>query len=286
MNRIVVESATKRFGSGALTVFDGLELAIHDRETLCILGPSGCGKTTLLRCMHGLAHLDGGRIVIDDLEVRAPRRNVAMVFQHFGLMPWKRVSENVAYGVELAGLERQSIDQRVLRYTEMVGLTGFERSYPYQLSGGMQQRAGLARALALEPDVLLMDEPFGSLDAQTREILQDELLRILQTTGIRGAEEGAQGVGAPGGRGPRTRSGRGAEREATASSTVFVTHSIEEAIALGDRVVVLTARPARVRDTIVVDIPRPRTVASVVAHPRFVELRDHCWRLLRERLVA
>jgi len=253
MNRIAVESATKRFGSGALTVFEGLGLAVRDKETLCILGPSGCGKTTLLRCMHGLAHLDGGRIVIDDLEVRAPRRNVAMVFQHFGLMPWKRVSENVAYGVELAGLERRTIDQRVLRYTEMVGLTGFERSYPYQLSGGMQQRAGLARALALEPDILLMDEPFGSLDAQTREILQDELLRIYQQQ-------------------PRT--------------MVFITHSIEEAIALGDRIVVLTARPARVRDTILVDIPRPRTVASVVAHPRFVELRDHCWRLLRERLVA
>ncbi len=260
MNRIAVESATKRFGSGALTVFDGLDLAVRDRETLCILGPSGCGKTTLLRCMHGLAHLDGGRVVIDDLEVRAPRRNVAMVFQHFGLMPWKRVSENVAYGVELAGLERQTIDERVLRYTDMVGLTGFERSYPYQLSGGMQQRAGLARALALEPDILLMDEPFGSLDAQTREILQDELLRILQHPGVRGG-------GAP-------------------STVVFITHSIEEAIALGDRIVVLTARPARVRDTILVDIPRPRTVASVVAHPRFVELRDHCWRLLRERLVA
>jgi NitT/TauT family transport system ATP-binding protein len=184
-----------------------------------------------------------------------------MVFQHFGLMPWKRVSENVAYGVELAGLDRQSIDERVDRYTEMVGLTGFERSYPYQLSGGMQQRAGLARALALEPDILLMDEPFGSLDAQTREILQDELLRILQGDG-----------GLVGGSAPRT--------------VVFITHSIEEAIALGDRIVVLTARPARVRDTILVDIPRPRTVASVVAHPRFVELRDHCWRLLRERLVA
>jgi len=253
MNRIVVESATKRFGSGALTVFEGLELAIRDKETLCVLGPSGCGKTTLLRCMHGLARLDAGRILIDGLEVRAPRRNVAMVFQHFGLMPWKRVSENVAYGAELAGLERATIEERVGRYTEMVGLTGFERSYPYQLSGGMQQRAGLARALALEPDILLMDEPFGSLDAQTREILQDELLRIYQQE-------------------PRT--------------MVFITHSIEEAIALGDRIVVLTARPARVRETLLVDIPRPRTVARVVAHRRFVELRDHCWRLLRERLVA
>ena len=259
MNRIVVENATKRFGSGALTVFDDLELAVRDGETVCILGPSGCGKTTLLRCMHGLARLDEGQIFIDELEVRAPRRNVAMVFQHFGLMPWKRVRENVAYGIELAGLTGPEIVERVNRYTEMVGLKGFERSYPYQLSGGMQQRAGLARALALEPDVLLMDEPFGSLDAQTREILQDELLQILQTAGARG------------GRVP---------------STVFITHSIEEAIALGDRIVVLTARPARVRDTILVDIPRPRTVASVVAHPRFVELRDRCWRLLRERVAA
>ncbi len=259
MNRIVVENATKRFGSGTLTVFDGLALAVRDGETVCILGPSGCGKTTLLRCMHGLARLDEGQIFIDQLEVRAPRRNVAMVFQHFGLMPWKRVRENVAYGVELAGLTGPEIDERVSRYTEMVGLKGFERSYPYQLSGGMQQRAGLARALALEPDVLLMDEPFGSLDAQTREILQDELLQILQTAGARGG-------GVP--------------------STVFITHSIEEAIALGDRIVVLTARPARVRDTILVDIPRPRTVASVVAHPRFVELRDRCWRLLRARVAA
>ena len=260
MNRIVVENATKRFGAGALTVFDDLELAVRGGETVCILGPSGCGKTTLLRCMHGLARLDEGQIFIDQLEVRAPRRNVAMVFQHFGLMPWKRVRDNVAYGVELAGLPEREIEERVSRYTELVGLGGFERSYPYQLSGGMQQRAGLARALALEPDVLLMDEPFGSLDAQTREILQDEFLRILQTAGVRGG-------GAP-------------------ATVVFVTHSIEEAIALGDRVVVLTARPARVRDTILVDIPRPRTVASVVAHPRFVELRDRCWRLLRERAVA
>lgn len=253
MNRIVVDGATKRFATGAVTVFEGLDLAVREGETLCILGPSGCGKTTLIRSMHGLMRLDAGRILIDDTEVRTPRRNVAMVFQHFGLMPWKRVSENVAYGVELSGLPKQEVSDRVARYIEMVGLVGFERSYPYQLSGGMQQRAGLARALALQPDILMMDEPFGSLDAQTREILQDELLRIYQ-------------------REPRT--------------MVFITHSIEEAIALGDRVVVLTARPARVRETLVIDIPRPRTVASVVAHPRFLELRDRCWRLLRERAAA
>jgi ABC-type nitrate/sulfonate/bicarbonate transport system ATPase subunit len=248
--RIAVEDATKRYVSGAITVFEGLELAVRDRETVCILGPSGCGKTTLLRCMHGLIGLDSGRIAIDGASVTGPRRNVAMVFQHFGLMPWKRVRENVGYGLELSGLARQSVIERVRRYTDMVGLAGFEQAYPYQLSGGMQQRVGLARALAMEPDILLMDEPFGSLDAQTREILQDELLSIYQ-------------------RQPRT--------------MVFITHSIEEAIALGDRIVVLSARPARVREIMAVDIPRPRTVASVIAHPRFVELRDHCWRLLRER---
>jgi NitT/TauT family transport system ATP-binding protein len=257
--RIVVQGAQKHFG--VVPVFAGLDLAVRDGETVCILGPSGCGKTTLLRAMHGLVPLDGGRVLVDDTVVSGPRRNVAMVFQHFGLMPWKRVRDNVAYGVELAGLSRETVAERVDRYTALVGLKGFERHYPYQLSGGMQQRVGLARALALEPDVLLMDEPFGSLDALTREVLQDELLRIYQG-------------------GHSTDNGR-----KTPPAMVFITHSIEESIALGDRIVVMSARPAVVRETLVVDIPRPRTVASVVAHPRFVELRDHCWSLLRERVA-
>jgi len=249
--RIVVEEATKSYPG--LVVFDRLDLTIGDRETVCIVGPSGCGKTTLLRAMHGLLPLDAGRIRIDGTEVRSPRRNVAMVFQHFGLMPWKRVAQNVAYGLELARTPRATITDRVARYIDMVGLNGFEGRYPYQLSGGMQQRVGLARALAVEPDVLLMDEPFGSLDAQTREVLQDEVLRIYERL-------------------PRT--------------MVFITHSIEEAIALGDRVVVLSARPARVREILDVPIRRPRTVASVVADERFVPLRDRCWRLLREPVAA
>ncbi len=247
-DRVIVESAAKHYGRGGLTVFEGLDLAVRDRETLCILGPSGCGKTTLLRAMHGLVLLDGGQVIIDGTPVTRPRRNVAMVFQHFGLMPWKRVHDNVAYGLVLAGLPRATIEERVRHYIALVGLQGFERHYPYQLSGGMQQRVGLARALAVEPDILLMDEPFGSLDAQTREVMQDELLRIYQEL-------------------PRT--------------MIFITHSIEEAIALGDRIVVLSARPATVRETIEVNIPRPRTVDAVVAHPDFVSLRDRCWRLLR-----
>ena len=209
--------------------------------------------------MHGLVPLDGGRVLVDNTVVSGPRRNVAMVFQHFGLMPWKRVRANVAYGVELAGLPRETVDRRVEEYIALVGLKGFEGHYPYQLSGGMQQRVGLARALALQPDVLLMDEPFGSLDALTREVMQDELLRIYQG-----------GHAEAGGR-------------TTPPAMVFITHSIEESIALGDRIVVLSERPAQIREILTVDIPRPRTVASVVAHPRFIELRDRCWGLLRER---
>jgi len=257
--RIVVERAAKRFG--AIDVFDELDLVVRDGEAVCILGPSGCGKTTLLRAMHGLIPLDRGRVLIDGTAVKGPRRNVAMVFQHFGLMPWKRVRENVAYGVELVGLPRRTIEERVDRYLAMVGLEGFEQHYPYQLSGGMQQRVGLARALALEPDLLLMDEPFGSLDAQTREILQDELLGIYQ-----------RGLAASGSKPP--------------PAMVFITHSIEESIALGDRVVVLSARPARLREILTIAIPRPRTMASVIADPSFVELRDRCWRLLREPVAA
>ena len=256
--RIAVVGAAKRFG--ATHVFDGLDLAVHDGEAVCILGPSGCGKTTLLRAMHGLIPLDAGRVVIDGSPVTVPRRNVAMVFQHFGLMPWKRVRENVAYGIELAGVGREEVARRVRRYVDLVGLGGFEAHYPYQLSGGMQQRVGLARALALQPDVLLMDEPFGSLDAQTREVMQDELLRIYQ-------EGAAVLAGAP-------------------PAMVFITHSIEEAIAIGDRVVVMSSRPARIRDVLAVGIPRPRTVASVVADPAFLELRDRCWRLLREPVIG
>jgi NitT/TauT family transport system ATP-binding protein len=203
--------------------------------------------------MDGLTSLESGQILVDGTPVAGPRRNVAMVFQHFGLFPWKTVTRNVGYGLELAGITAAERAERAQRYIELVGLAGFEGSYPYELSGGMQQRVGLARALATEPDILLMDEPFGSLDALTREQLQDELLGILELA-------------------PKT--------------MVFITHSIEEAVAMGDRIAVLTSRPARVREVLDVDIPRPRTVESVVAHPRFIELRERCWQLLRHREAA
>jgi NitT/TauT family transport system ATP-binding protein len=245
-DRIVVTGVGKAFGS--LQVFKGIDLAVADAEILALVGPSGCGKTTLLRCIDGLLPVTEGSIVIDGEEVVKPRAGVAMVFQHFGLFPWKTVFDNVGYGLKMAGIAKADIRERVPQFIKLVGLEGFERAYPYQLSGGMQQRAGLARALAVEPRVLLMDEPFGSLDAQTRELLQLELLRIWDRNRV---------------------------------SMVFVTHSIDEAVLLGDRVAVLKGRPSRVHELIVVDLPRPRDRSTLV-HPRFRELREHVWEQLMD----
>jgi NitT/TauT family transport system ATP-binding protein len=239
--RITMSGAGKRYG--ALQVFRDVEFAVGEREVLAIIGPSGCGKTTLLRCIDGLIPLSAGEIMVEGERVTAPREGVAMVFQHFGLFPWKTVFQNVAYGLKLAGATRAQTAEKVPRFIELVGLTGFESYYPYQISGGMQQRCGLARALSVEPRVLLMDEPFGAVDAQTREILQFELLRIWETR-------------------PTT--------------MVFVTHSIDEAVLMGDRVVVLKGRPSSVHEIVKVDLPRPRDRATLIK-PRFAELREHVW---------
>ena len=245
-DRIALKGVGKRFG--ALQVFRDIELTIGEREIVTIVGPSGCGKTTLLRCIDGLIPLSEGEIVIEGKRILEPTDGVAMVFQHFGLFPWKTVATNVAYGLKLAGTPAEEIARRVPRYIELVGLTGFEHAYPHQLSGGMQQRCGLARALATEPKVLLMDEPFAAIDAQTREILQLELLRIWETR-------------------PTT--------------MVFVTHSIEEAVLMGDRVVVLKGRPSTVFETIEVGLPRPRG-RKTLSEPRFAEVREHVWTTLMD----
>jgi NitT/TauT family transport system ATP-binding protein len=242
--RIRIEGLAKEFGS--LRVFEEVELEIAQRECVAIVGPSGCGKTTMLRCIDGLVEPTEGAVLIDGEVVKKPPKGVAVVFQHFGLFPWKTVYENVAYGLRMINASKATIEERVPRFVEMVGLKGFEKAYPYQLSGGMQQRTGLARALAVEPDVLLMDEPFASIDAQTREILQFELLRIW---------------------------------ESRPTSMVFVTHSIEEAVLMGDRVVVLKGRPSRVHEVIEVGLPRPRT-RETLSTPRFAEVREHVWSTL------
>jgi NitT/TauT family transport system ATP-binding protein len=239
--RITTSGARKLFG--ALEVFRDVNVDVGEREVLAVIGPSGCGKTTLLRCMDGLIPLSAGEIRIEGERVTAPREGVAMVFQHFGLFPWKTVFQNVAYGLKLAGASRAEIAEKVPKYIHLVGLTGFEDYYPYQISGGMQQRCGLARALSVEPRVLLMDEPFGAVDAQTREILQFELLRIW---------------------------------EMRPTTMVFVTHAIDEAVLLGDRVLVLKGRPSTVHEIVKVDLPRPRDRATLL-QPRFAELREHVW---------
>ena len=240
---IVVRGLQKRYG--ALRVFDGVNLEVAEREIVALVGPSGCGKTTLLRCIDGLIPADG-EVSVDGEIVRAPLPGIAMVFQHFGLFPWKTVYDNVAYGLRMAGIDAAEVARRVPHFINLVGLSGFEKAYPYQLSGGMQQRCGLARALAVDPRVLLMDEPFAAVDAQTREILQFELLRIW-------------------------------ERQPT--TMLFVTHSIEEAVLMGDRVVVLKGRPSRIHEEIAVDLPRPRARATL-SLPRFAELRERVWSTL------
>jgi NitT/TauT family transport system ATP-binding protein len=239
--RIRVERLAKRYGD--FEVFRGIEFEVGEREIVAIVGPSGCGKTTLLRCLDGLLPVDEGDVLVGGQRIDGPIAGVAMVFQHFGLFPWKTVYDNVSYGLRMAGVPREEIARRVPHFIGLVGLAGFEKAYPYQMSGGMQQRCGLARALAIEPSVLLMDEPFAAVDAQTREILQFELLRIW---------------------------------EQKPTSMVFVTHSIEEAVLMGDRVFVLKGRPSNIAETIAIDLPRPRT-RDTLRLPRFAELRERVW---------
>jgi NitT/TauT family transport system ATP-binding protein len=244
--RITVTGVGKTYGT--LEVFRDINLTFGKRECVAVVGPSGCGKTTFLRCLDGLIPVTTGSISVEGKEITEPWPGAAMVFQHFGLFPWKTVFSNVAYGLKLAGATQSEIREKVPHFINLVGLTGFETAYPYQLSGGMQQRCGLARALAIGPDVLLMDEPFGAIDAQTREILQFELLRIWSLR-------------------PTT--------------MVFVTHSIDEAVLMGDRVVVLKGRPSTVTEIIDVGLPRPRT-RETLALPRFAEMREHVWSTLMD----
>jgi NitT/TauT family transport system ATP-binding protein len=249
MAKVTVSHLTKSYNSGKVVALQDISFEVQPYESLCILGPSGCGKTTLLRLLDCLIPRDGGEILLEGEPVTAPRPDVAMVFQHFGLFPWKDLEENIGYGLALRGRAKHDVETIVKRYIRLVGLEGFEKSYPYQLSGGMQQRAGLARALAINPSLLLMDEPFGSLDAQTRETLQEELSRILEQ-----------------------------ERK----TMLFVTHSIDEAIYLGDRILLMTPRPGRIREILSVKIPRPRDISQVRADSQAVRLRAYIWDRLKQ----
>jgi len=251
-SKIIVDHASKLFLEGSVVAFRNVDLQIRNQEVLCVVGPSGCGKTTLLRCIGGLLAPSSGQVLIDGQAVDCPREGVAIVFQHFGLLPWKSVMDNVAFGLRIAGAPREVITERLDHYIQLVGLAGFETHYPYQLSGGMQQRVGLARALAIDPEILLMDEPFASVDAQTREVLQEELLQL---------------------------------HERERKTMLFITHSIDEAIILGDRVAVMASRPGRIKEILTVDFARPRDPAAVRAQSRYTELRNHIWEELRPSVV-
>ena len=245
--RIQVRSLAKRYGT--LEVFRGIDFDVGEREVVAVVGPSGCGKTTLLRCVDGLLPVDEGEIWCDGERVVNPIAGMAMVFQHFGLLPWKTVYDNVAYGLRMAGAPRAEIREKVPHFIGMVGLEGFEHAYPYQISGGMQQRCGLARALAIEPNVLLMDEPFAAVDAQTREILQFELLRIW---------------------------------EARPTAMVFVTHSIEEAAYLSDQIVLLSPRPGRVSRIVKPDVDHTKTPDEIRRDKGYLDTVDEIWAMLRQ----
>jgi NitT/TauT family transport system ATP-binding protein len=238
-----------RGGQPSIQVVDRLTIEVQDQEFLAILGPSGCGKSTLLRMIDGLLAPDSGSIVIDGRDVTGivGGEGRGMVFQSFDLFPWRTVSGNVEFGLERLGITRSERRDIAADYIQLIGLEGFENAYPHELSGGMQQRVGLARALAIKPSILLMDEPFGALDVQTRDLLQDELLRIWNV-----------------------------ERK----TVLFVTHSIEEALYLADRIVVITPRPARIDKIIDVPFGRPRD-EGVKATSEFVELRQKIWHALK-----
>ena len=243
--KIAVDRVSHAFEDGR-PVLEEVSFQVADHELLCVVGPSGCGKTTLLRVMGGLLAPRSGAVFVDGEEVLGPSPRMAMVFQHFGLFPWMSVRANIGYG--LANRGRRD-PERVQELMRTIGLEDAADKYPRQLSGGMQQRVGLARALAVDPEVLLMDEPFGSLDAMTREQLQEELLGIWER-----------------------------DRRVTG---VFITHDIDEAILLGDRVLVMLPHPGRIRCELPVAIPRPRTALGVRGHPAYPQLRTEIWQALR-----
>ncbi|HWD22900.1 MAG TPA: ABC transporter ATP-binding protein [Burkholderiales bacterium] len=230
-----------------LEVVNVERLTVREGEFITVIGPSGCGKSTLLHMIGGFIPADGGTVEVYGSRVSGPGPDRGMMFQEFALFPWKTVAGNVAWGLETQGFSREKTDETVRKYLEMMGLWDFRHHFPAELSGGMKQRAALARVLAFDPKVLLMDEPFGALDAQTREVMQGELTLLWERTG---------------------------------KTVVFVTHDIEEAVYLGDRVVVLTGRPARVKEEVEVALPRPRDL-TIKKSAQCHEHRNYIWDLIR-----
>jgi NitT/TauT family transport system ATP-binding protein len=250
--KLSVQSVTKIFQHShreSTPALEDLSFDVKAGEFICLLGPSGCGKTTLLHIIAGLEKADSGKVLMDGKVIQGPGRERVVIFQEPALFPWLNVYDNVAFGLDCAGVEKKDQARKVTEYLRLVGLTGFRKAYTHELSGGMKQRVSLARALALEPDILLMDEPFAALDAQTRDMLHTELQEIWQKTG---------------------------------TTILFVTHNVREAFVLGDRVLLLSARPGRLKKEFHCELPRPRYIEDFA----LVEAVREVLSDLREEVLA
>jgi len=249
-NILEIRNVSKKFVSKnkEILAVDNITFNVKYNEFLSIVGPSGCGKSTVLRMIAGLEKPTSGEILMEGRRIKGPGAERGLVFQQYTLLPWRNVLDNVAFGLEIRGVPKRERYEIARRFIKMIGLEGFEEAYPYELSGGMQQRVAIARTLANDPKVVLMDEPFGALDTQTRAILQHELLRIW---------------------------------EKEKKTVIFVTHSVDEAIYLSDRIIVMTARPGRIKDIIPIDLPRPRKRDTL----EFIEYRRRIVNILKDEVL-
>lgn len=254
MTKLAIRHLSKVFGTAngrQITALDDVSLDVGEGEVVAVVGPSGCGKTTLLRIVQGLETQSGGDVFVDGEKVTGVGFDRGFVFQQYGLLPWLTAAQNITFALEAKKVPKAERQDIAIKFLRKVGLEGFENAYPRQLSGGMQQRVGIARALAIEPDILLLDEPFGALDALTREILQNEILRLI---------------------------------EELRKTVVFVTHSVDEAVYLADRIVLMSARPGQIRRVLDVGIPRPRAQKAelVRAMADYQAVRQELWQSLME----
>jgi NitT/TauT family transport system ATP-binding protein len=255
MTKILVRSITKTFASkdgSTVGALSGVSLSVNDGEFVSIVGPSGCGKSTLLYIVGGFVPPTAGEVLVNGARVERPGRDRGIVFQEYALFPWRTVLENITYGLEEMGMRRPEATARGMRLIQVMGLTGFEKRYPRELSGGMKQRVAIARTLAYDPEVLLMDEPFAALDAQTRELMQEELLRTWR------------------------------ENKKT---VLFVTHNVEEAVYLSQRVYVMSSRPGAIVREFAVAVDMSRSREEITVSPEFTDLRNQVWLEVRRQVL-
>ncbi|EOS64746.1 MULTISPECIES: ABC transporter ATP-binding protein [unclassified Anaerotruncus] len=252
--KVKIDNVVKKYSgrNGEMVALNGVSLDIHENEFVCVVGPSGCGKSTLLNIIAGLHEPTSGQVLVDGQAVSGPGPDRGVVFQQYALFPWLTVQKNVEFGLKLQGMSQDKAEQEAKKYIKMVDLEQFAQSYPKELSGGMKQRVAIARAYAINPKVLLMDEPFGALDAQTRTQLQTELLKTW---------------------------------EKEQKTCFFITHDVEEAIILAQRVIIMSARPGRIKEVVEINIPYPRTQETKMSK-EFLDLKNHIWSQVYQEYLA